>query len=336
MSASIIKFYNDLGSSALELGLFNMLEVSKLEEQIIELLETNKNIRFTVDGAEEATEFHIFAKEYDCCGDVKAIYKQIIDKLCELNEIAYKEEGYFASIFVSGKKEEQESIYVELYHETKEYLDKCGEYSMYFTPYKVHFAGYIASIFTIDLANYTNYIDYAYYDFNTGNLYIRNNISETIEVYTTILGDITADVYKTKPCELDHKYEHPQTDEVVYMEKERLYFMNASDVQGLRYFESSVLHHKCPYIIMKTKDDKGNETAYIYLDDNLDKQEVKEELDELLNRQFKDTITKLDLYVEDIEGNRHNGISYIFTDTNTTEKDVRSFFSKAVKLLVKL
>ena len=39
-------------------------------------------------------------------------------------------------------------------------------------------------------------------------------------------------------------------------------------------------------------------------------------------------------YVEDIEGNRLNGISYIFTDNKTTEKDVRIFFGKVVETLL--
>lgn len=334
MSGLCLSFYNETGEAVINLLNFSTIDIEEFENKVLEFIEDDKNIRHVVDGAEDNTIIHIFAKDYSCCHHVKDVYTNIFNKFNALIKENYKREQLFTATVLSSPKGLEDKHLEELYHFIKDTLDKSNDYKMFITAHDgKHYQSYFNSIFTIDIIDDLDDADSCHYDFNTGYIHISGSAVNMVTLTATMIGILAGMVECTCPNELDHKYEHPKTDEVVYMEKDKLYYMNAEDVQGLRYFETSVLHHKCQYIIVKTKDEKNNETAYLYLTDNLNKEGVLEGLDNTLNLQFKNTIVKNEVYIEDIEGNRLNGISYIFTDSKTTEKDVRIFFGKVVETL---
>lgn len=335
MSGLCLSFYNELGQAAINVVNFGTTDIGDYENRVLEFIEDDKDVRYVVDGTEENTIIHIFARNYSCCHHVKEVYTDIFNKFNHLIKENYQREQLVNATVLSSPLGHLENHYDELYTLFKDTFDKSGDYKMFITTFESkYYQAYFNSIFTIEISDKLGEVDSCRYDFNTGYIRIDGLSPDMIALTGVFIGTLLGMVECTCPNELDHKYEHPKTDEVVYMEKDKLYFMNATDVQGLRYFETSVLHHKCQYIIVKTKDEKDNETAYLYLTDNLNKEGVKEGLDNVLNLQFKNTIVKNDIYVEDIEGNRLNGISYIFTDNKTTEKDVRIFFGKVVETLL--
>ena len=84
MSGLCLSFYNELGQAAINVVNFGTTDIGDYENRVLEFIEDDKDVRYVVDGTEENTIIHIFARNYSCCHHVKEVYTDIFNKFNNL------------------------------------------------------------------------------------------------------------------------------------------------------------------------------------------------------------------------------------------------------------